>query len=173
MRLERTVFVILSTVAVGVIALLSAALLIAGPASAQSAAAPTCSSSAVPDPANNPGLVSDCNILLQARDTLAGDATLNWSADRPIEEWEGVTVGGTPERVEVLDITHTALTGTIPSELGSLTNLEALYLRGNQLSGDIPVELADLANLWSLELNSNRLTGEIPVELGNLTNLSW
>ena len=39
---------------------------------------------AVADVRANPGLVSDCNTLLAARDTLAGNETLNWSADRPI-----------------------------------------------------------------------------------------
>ena len=42
----------------------------------------------------NTALISDCEALLAARDTLAGDATLNWSADRPIEGWDGVTVRG-------------------------------------------------------------------------------
>ena len=36
---------------------------------------------AVPDAANNPGLVSDCTALLAARDTLAENAPLNWSAN--------------------------------------------------------------------------------------------
>ena len=35
---------------------------------------------AVASPANNPGLVADCNVLLAARDTLEGTGTLNWSA---------------------------------------------------------------------------------------------
>ena len=43
---------------------------------------------AVPD-ATNTGLISDCETLLAVRDTLAGDATLDWSADVPIAEWEG------------------------------------------------------------------------------------
>ena len=127
---------------------------------------------AVPD-ATNTGLISDCETLLAVRDTLAGDATLDWSADVPIVKWEGVAVGGTPQRVVALVVTYTALTGTIPSELGSLTNLEFLDLSGNQLTGEIPVELADLAILRSLELGSNQLTGKIPVELSNLTNLTW
>ena len=48
------------------------------------------------DPDNNPGLVSDCEALLASRDTLAGTVALNWSADTPIADWEGVTVEGTP-----------------------------------------------------------------------------
>ena len=44
---------------------------------------------------NNPGLVADCETLLAARDTLKGSGTLNWSADTPIANWDGITVGGT------------------------------------------------------------------------------
>ena len=51
------------------------------------------SCAALTDAADNPGLVSDCNTLLAARDTLAGSATLNWSADLAIEDWDGVTAG--------------------------------------------------------------------------------
>ena len=53
----------------------------------------------------NAGLVSDCEALLAIRDALAGSATLDWSADRPIADWEGVTVGGDAgagHRVELL-----------------------------------------------------------------------
>ena len=90
------------------------------------------------DAANNPGLVSDCEALLAARDTLAGSATLNWSADTPITEWEGVAVGGVPQRVTGLRLNNRPLSGTIPPELGSLSNLNSLELSWNQLSGEIP-----------------------------------
>ena len=59
-----------------------------------------CSSgAAVPNPDDNPGLVSDCETLLAVRDTLAGDATLNWSMETPITDWDGITLRGNPERV--------------------------------------------------------------------------
>ena len=126
---------------------------------------------AVPDAAKNPELEADCDTLLTARDTLAGTASLNWAADTPITQWDGVTVGGTPKRVRGLSLEHGGLTGEIPAELGSLANLRWLVLFNNQLTGAIPVELGDLSNLQGLTLNQNQLTGEIPAELGNLANL--
>ena len=60
------------------------------------------------------------------------------------------------------------MTGEIPAELGSLTNLTHLYLSGNQLTGEIPAELGDLSNLTELLLRSNRLTGCIPEGLRNI-----
>ena len=121
--------------------------------------------------ATNFGLMSDCDSLLAARDTLAGTASLNWVADTPITQWDGVIVGGTPKRVRGLSLEDGGLTGEIPKELGSLANLQELYLYSNQLTGEIPTELGNLANLRWLFLRNNQLTGGIPKELGNLANL--
>ena len=48
-------------------------------------------------------------------------------------------------------VTHlsldTRLRGSIPAELGQLTNLKSLYLYKNDLSGSIPAELGNLTNL--------------------------
>jgi len=65
------------------------------------------------------------------------------------------------------------LTGSIPPELGSLSNCWDFRLANNQLTGSIPSELGDLSNLWTLDLERNLLTGNIPPELGNLSNLEW
>ena len=143
-----------------------------GPAIAaapQQAASPSCAgTAAIPDP-EPAGLVADCETLLGFRDELAGDAALNWSASLPISDWEGVTVEN--DRVAVLALTHKGLTGSIPAELGKLTNLDRLSLFSNQLTGTIPAELGNLTNLEALNLGGNRLTGTIPAELGKLTNL--
>ena len=95
MSLRRAFVAIGPAVALATLVLLAATFTVVRSASAQSTDTPTCSTgAAVPDPANNPGLVSDCEALLAGRDTLAGTATLDWSADVPIAQWEGVTVGG-------------------------------------------------------------------------------
>ena len=131
---------------------------------------------AVSDAANNPGLVADCDALLAAKDTLRGTAALNWSADTAIASWDAVTVSGTPRRVTELDTVYSAvngdLTGTIPAELGSLSELTILRLSNNKLTGTVPPELGDLSSLKWLSLWNNGLTGTIPSELGNLTNLT-
>ena len=71
----------------------------------------------------------------------------------------------------VLNLSSNQLTGSIPPEIGNLTNLEILYLNDNQLTSQISPEIGNLTNLEYLKLNDNQLTGEIPSEIGNLYNL--
>ena len=124
-----------------------------------------------PTMASNSGLVADSLALLAARDALAGSAMLNWSADTPTVNWDGVTVSGTPRRVTRLILREKLLSGTIPAELGALAELNSLDLRGNRLSGEIPSELGQLSNLKIMNLRNNRLSGAIPAELGQLSKL--
>ena len=146
------------------------------------AQAPCEQGTAVSSPADNPRLVGDCAILLAAKDTLRGSDRLNWSADRAITSWEGITVSGTPGRVTRLVLDRNTspqlygrritLTGTIPAALGGLSKLQRLTLARHELTGTIPVELANLSELTSLQLYGNDLTGGIPPELGSLSNLT-
>ena len=88
-------------------------------ASAQTNDAPTCATgSAVPNAAGNPGLVSDCEALLASRDTLAGTASLNWSAATPLAQWEGIMRSGTPQRVTRFLLPNKNLNGSVPATLG-------------------------------------------------------
>ena len=94
----------------------------------------------------------------------------NWLSNAPLDSWHGVTTDRSGRVIE-LDLSENELNGTIPSELGSLTNLETLRLSDNQLRGTIPPELGNLTSLEVLNLFENRLSGTIPSELGNLSNL--
>ena len=114
---------------------------------------PCVSGGAVPD-ATNTGLISDCEALLAAQDTLAGTAALNWSADTPIADWTGVAIGEASGRVTEILLGGMGLNGRIPKELGSLANLQRLWLWGNQLTGEIPPELGGLSNLTELYLSA-------------------
>ena len=126
---------------------------------------------AVPDPAVTPGLVSDCEVLLALRDRLAGSIELNWTTDRPINEWEGVGLYGSPPRVTQMNLPYAGLAGVLPAELGELSELNSIWLAGNYLHGPIPSELGNLANLTRLDLQLNLLMGEIPESLAQLANL--
>ena len=132
---------------------------------------PCWNNTAVPNPADNPGLMRDCFNLLAAKDALRGTATLNWSVDTAISDWDGVKVEGSPARVTELNLSSSDLTGTIPPDLGRLDGLVFLRLVNNQLTGEIPAELGSLSNLRIILASDNRLTGAIPPELGGLSSL--
>ena len=120
----------------------------------------------------NTGLITDCEALLLARDTLAGSATLNWSEGTAIAEWEGITLQGSPERVTTLDLSDGGLNGELP-DLSGLTGLVRLDLRDNTLTGDIPSSFGDMTNLIFLYLHNNDLDGGIPSELGGMSSLRY
>lgn len=95
----------------------------------------------------------------------------NWLTG-PVSTWYGITVSG--DRVARVALRSNNLVGTIPHEIGDLTNLTVLDLYTNQLTGSIPPEIGKLTSLTELNLHLNQLTGSIPPEIGNLTNLiNW
>ena len=65
------------------------------------------------------------------------------------------------------------LTGSIPPEIGNLSELVFLNLRNNQLEGTIPVEISQLNLLVWLYLSSNRLKQTLPAFLGDLPALTY
>jgi Leucine rich repeat len=64
-----------------------------------------------------------------------------------------------------------SLSGTLPLDLGYLTDLRRLYLYHNYLSGAVPTTIVSLRQLKDLELNENALSGPIPTEIWLLTLL--
>ena len=141
---------------------------------AQPPPVPICASgTAVTNPGTNRGLVHDCEALLEAKDTLRGTASLDWSTGSAISSWEGVTTGGTPSRVTKMELGNESLSGSIPPALGTLFELTYLDLSSNSLTGDIPPELGWLHNLIRRLLDNNDLSREIPPELGGLSSLRW
>ena len=138
----------------------------------------------------NNDLADDCEALVAIQNHWAAvEANSDLPAEHPLRtwgtpaalrigDWPGITV--TADRVSALQLSDPSasgnkasigITGTIPAQLGNLTNLTSLSLNRNSLTGSIPPELGNLANLENLRLNQNSLTGSIPAELGNLANL--
>ena len=103
--------------------------------------------------------------LYNATDGENWDESDNWLSDAPLGEWAGINTDD-DGRVTVLNLEGNGLSGEVPPELGSLSNLSWLMLNGNGLSGEIPAELGNLSNLEHLGLSSfNDLSGCVPSSL--------
>ncbi|XP_059432525.1 probable LRR receptor-like serine/threonine-protein kinase At3g47570 isoform X3 [Corylus avellana] len=70
-----------------------------------------------------------------------------------------------------LSIDFNELAGPIPTIVGRLHKLQTLYLDNNRLEGSIPSSLCHLERLFELYLGGNELSGPIPACVNNLTSL--
>ena len=144
-----------------------------------------------------------------------------WDLSKPVSEWKGVLVinnrvleleflyendilvGSIPPEIESLTALRRLqikglFSGTLPSGISKLTNLEVLSIESihqstmkgslsddignlnklqmlsinNALEGTLPASLSQLVNLSYLNIPVGNLTGEIPVGLTNLTKLT-
>ena len=94
----------------------------------------------------------------------------NWLSHSPIETWYGIVVDD-EGRVSEINMFANDLAGTIPPEIGELSELKRLYLESNGVSERIPAEIGRLQHLETLFLANNEFSGTIPPEIGQLRNL--
>jgi Leucine-rich repeat (LRR) protein len=80
----------------------------------------------------------------------------------------GPVINTLPRSLMQLDLDTNLLSGTVPTSIGMLTNLDFLDLGDNNLNGTIPTELGLLSNLEVLDLYSNRFNGTVPASLASL-----
>jgi len=114
-------------------------------------------------------LASDRAGLVSLRSALGG-RTLLWNATQTSPcAWTGVTC--TNNRVTMLRLPAMGLSGSLPSGLGNLTELQTLSLRFNALTGRIPADFGNLKALRNLYLQGNFFSGEVPDAVFALQNL--
>ncbi|XP_010484520.1 PREDICTED: probable LRR receptor-like serine/threonine-protein kinase At4g37250 [Camelina sativa] len=85
--------------------------------------------------------------------------------------WRGVTCDVSSRHVTVLSLPSSKLSGTLPSNLGSLSSLQRLDLSNNNMNGSFPVSLLNATELRFLDLSDNHISGELPASFGALLNL--
>lgn len=133
------------------------------------------------------GLMRDRNSASNDKVNAVPSPTLSPQLAPTLPENTNATVGETPIITnvtafgQVWDIATTliflednGLTGTIPTEVGLLTNLFNFHLRINSLTGPLPSEIGQLQKLNFMNVGGNPgLTGTLPTELGLLTSLKW
>ncbi|KAL5542765.1 hypothetical protein UlMin_010475 [Ulmus minor] len=83
-------------------------------------------------------------------------APSGWSASSDYCTWKGIECDGS-KRVTSIGLSEKSLTGTLPSDLGALSQLTTLSFQGNSFSGALP-SLANLTSLKDIYLDSNNFT---------------
>lgn len=74
--------------------------------------------------------------------------------------------------LQVLNLSHNQIFGSIPDELGNMSKLSFLDLSENNLTGEIPVSLVGMPNLSSFDVSYNDLSGAVPSPLATRFNSS-
>jgi hypothetical protein len=64
-----------------------------------------------------------------------------------------------------LDLRDNQLTGTIPTNIGTLSKLQFLDLSINSLNGSLPLSLANLTQVYELDVSQNKITGQLDSRL--------
>ncbi|CAE6171254.1 unnamed protein product [Arabidopsis arenosa] len=78
---------------------------------------------------------------------------------------------GNLTELEVLWLAGCNLVGPVPPALSRLTRLVNLDLTLNRLTGSIPTWITQLKNVEQIELFNNSFSGELPEAMGNMTTL--
>ncbi|XP_047311583.1 probable inactive receptor kinase RLK902 [Impatiens glandulifera] len=139
-------------------------------------------------------LVADRSALLSLRSAVGGRTLLwNTSLQTPCQ-WTGVQcqndavtalrlpgnslsgdipVGtvGKLTHLQTLSLRFNSLSGSLPSDLSSCSELRNLYLQGNHFSGDLPEFLFTLHRLVRINLGENQFSGKIPITFNNLNRI--
>lgn len=97
-----------------------------------------------------------------------------WLTDENECTWYTSSVNDvcTPEnRMNILHLEQNGLNGTLPSEVGLLSELTDIRLEANEISGNLPAQLSRLTNLRLLVLRENMLEGGVPSDFRALVQL--
>ena len=121
-----------------------------------------------------------CNDVPSQVQALSSSATGQWQVTSGnsigtvcgwIEDTRFPSLGATSTTI----ISHYSqkLSGTVPTEIGLLTDVTTVWLHKNDFTGCLPTELGNLVKAWSwFRFNSNYLSSSLPSQLGNLVKAS-
>ncbi|KAI3409025.1 Protein kinase domain-containing protein [Psidium guajava] len=99
---------------------------------------------------------------------LAALSPPDWSSSQTYCKWQGVTCDSS--RVTGINLASSSLSGVLPSDLSSLSQLQTLSLQQNSLSGAVP-SFSGLAFLKSVYLDGNNFTSVSSGAFKGLTSL--
>jgi hypothetical protein len=93
-----------------------------------------------------------------------------WLSKEDECDWDQVKCSNN-NRVFKIKLFGRNITGSIPTEIAYLTDLQELILYNNTIIGSIPSTIGNLANLNILDLGKNKMTGTLPESFFSLTAL--
>ena len=131
----------------------------------------------------------DCSGLVAFGHALQSNGWLkntHWGSDKTVCDWHGITCSD--GRVAEISLEHNNLKGTLPAEIGMLSELRVLNLNGgrpptygsggaaicfgNDLgNSSIPSSLYTLTKLQSINLEYTCTGGTLSTDIGNLRNM--
>ncbi|XP_074576441.1 leucine-rich repeat extensin-like protein 6 [Curcuma longa] len=106
--------------------------------------------------------------------------TSNWSGPN-VCNYTGVFCAAAPDEdphhaaltVAGVDLNHGDLEGTLPDEIGLLSDLALFHLNSNRFHGALPLSLGSLRRLFELDLSNNRFDGGFPMVVLDLPSLRF
>ncbi|KAL2469840.1 Leucine-rich repeat extensin-like protein 6 [Abeliophyllum distichum] len=122
-----------------------------------------------PPPLPNPRL-QNAFIALQAwKHAITADPngfTSNWNGPA-VCNYTGVYCAPAPDdpyitTVAGIDLNHAGISGSLPEELGLLTDLALFHINSNRFCGTLPASFSGLRLLYELDVSNNLFSGEFP-----------
>eukprot|EP00798_Chlamydomonas_sp_ICE-L_P000048 gene48-12863_t len=118
-----------------------------------------------------PPLLSELDILTNFKDSVntTSSAFSTWTGASYCS-WYGITCNG-GGAVTAVDLSYSSLSGSLPLDFGSLSQLSVLHLENNEFHGQLPSSWSDLgSSLVELYLGFNQVTGQLPPAWSSLTS---
>ncbi|XP_062190344.1 LRR receptor-like serine/threonine-protein kinase GHR1 [Phragmites australis] len=78
---------------------------------------------------------------------------------------------GSLKSLKFMDISNNQFSGPVPEDIGKLRSLQNLSLAGNNFSGPLPESIDGLMSLQSLDVSGNSLSGPLPAGLKGLRSM--
>ncbi|PAN44624.1 hypothetical protein PAHAL_9G052800 [Panicum hallii] len=154
---------------------------VAWPLLASAQPAPSMPPPSPPAAATNNSRLEKAYVALQALKRAITDdpkkLTKNWCGP-DVCNYFGVYCAPAPDdscqrTVAGVDLNHGDLAGTLPDELGLLSDLAVFHLNSNRFSGSLPESLRSLHLLHEIDVSNNQLSGPFPSQLLCLPNVQY